>query len=316
MTVRTMLVVNAFALMTVLLRGEHAAEFTQDIVEIAAQVEFPLLFALAVCYLFAPAIQRMEFKRATFVVAVISLFCLFLCLPILERFDLRPNPLRWSGWALAAVGITMIYFHWRASAATPAIAEARVLALNARIRPHFFFNSINGVLGVIRSDPKRAEHALEALADLFRALMQENRKLVPLGDEIDVCERYLELERLRLGERLSVVWELRHCPMDTYVPPLMLQPLIENAVYHGIEPSSEPGRIEIRIVRRGRELNIHITNPVCADGRQNPGNRMAQANIRERLALFFDIEASMENGQRDGRYVVHIRLPIKRENTR
>jgi two-component system sensor histidine kinase AlgZ len=310
-----MLVVNAFALLSVLLRSDRGGGLTQDIVEMAAQVEFPLLSALVVCFLFAPAIQRLQYRRATFAVTVISLFCVFLCLPLLERFELRPNPLRWSAWTIVAALLTMAYFHWRASAATPAIAEARVLALNARIRPHFFFNSINGVLGVIRSDPKRAEHALEALADLFRALMQENRKLVPLGDEIDLCERYLELERLRLGERLTVDWELRHCPMDTYVPPLMLQPLIENAVYHGIEPSSEPGRIEIRIVRRGRELHIRITNPVCAEGRQSHGNRMAQANIRERLALFFDIEASMENGQRDGRYVVQIRLPIKREST-
>lgn len=310
-----MLVVNTFALLTVLLRNRQVDALPDEIVGMAGCVEFPLLFALVVAYLFAPTIQRLGFRRGAVMIFGLALVGLLGSVPLLERFGFQPDLIRWSAWTLVAVMLMMSCFHWRASAATPAIAEARVLALNARIRPHFFFNSINGVLGVIRSDPRRAEQALEGLADLFRALMQENRRLVLLEEEIDLCERYLELERLRLGERLTVNWDLKQCPMDAYVPPLMLQPLIENAVYHGIEPSSEPGCIDVCIERRGRELHIEIANPICAEARQSSGNRMAQANIRERLALFFDIEASMETGRRGGRYLVHIRLPIKRENT-
>jgi len=136
---------------------------------------------------------------------------------------------------------------------------------------------------------------------------------VPLEEEIEISKRYLELERLRLGDRLSVDWDLRHCPMDAMVPPLMLQPLIENAVYHGIEPSPEPGDIKVRVGQRGRDLIVRISNPIYAQARHQQGNRMAQANIRERLMLFFDIEASMEAGARDGRYMVNIRMPLRRE---
>jgi hypothetical protein len=111
----------------------------------------------------------------------------------------------------------------------------------ARIRPHFLFNSINAVLSLVRAEPARAETALQDMADLFRVLMRDNRDLAPLADEIELCRQYLELEQLRLGERLTVDWNLKSMPGDALVPPLVLQPLLENAVYHGIEPSSQPG---------------------------------------------------------------------------
>ena len=133
------------------------------------------------------------------------------------------------------------YFHLRARALSPAIVEARLQALQARIRPHFLFNSINAVLSLVRSEPARAEIALQDMADLFRVLMRDNRDLAPLADELELCRQYLELEQLRLGERLTVDWNLKSMPADALVPPLVLQPLLENAVYHGIEPSSDAG---------------------------------------------------------------------------
>ncbi len=146
-----------------------------------------------------------------------------------------------SIWALLATGALLLYFQLRSRALSPAITEARLQALQARIRPHFLFNSINAVLSLVRSEPARAEEALQDMAELFRVLMRDNRELAPLADEVELCRQYLELEQLRLGERLQVDWNVKSMPGDALVPPLVLQPLLENAVYHGIEPSSAAG---------------------------------------------------------------------------
>jgi two-component system sensor histidine kinase AlgZ len=189
------------------------------------------------------------------------------------------------------------------------------MALTARIRPHFLFNSLNAVLGVIRTDPRRAETALEELADLFRALMKENRDLVPLSAEIALSRQYLELERLRLGERLQVYWTIESIPPDALVPPLMLQPLLENAVYYGIEPLGESGAIDIKVARENDRLRIEIANPRRPAGSESHrvGNHMALDNIRERLALFFDLEASLTTHIIGDAFKVRIELPYRRE---
>lgn len=311
--VRTLLLIHLLVLLTAAVGSEDLVSWVGGSVEMAGIVEWPLMLCLTVLYALAPWLRRYSFRAVAVCVIFVAEVSLLLCFPWLVRLSEPQSPLRWSLWTCAAASLAMAYLHWRMSAAAPAIAEARMLALNARIRPHFFFNSLNAVLGVIRTDPWRAEQALESLADLFRALMQENRELVTLQQEIDVANRYLDLERLRLGERLRMDWDLRHCPLDALVPPLMLQPLIENAVYHGVEPLAEPGEIHVRIAQRGRDLHIRVLNPLGGEIRHLSGNRMALANIRERLGLFFDLEARMENGPRDGCYEVHIRLPLKKE---
>jgi two-component system sensor histidine kinase AlgZ len=186
------------------------------------------------------------------------------------------------------------------------------MALTARIRPHFLFNSLNAVLGVIRSDPRRAESALEELAELFRVLMRDNRDLVPLSSEIGLARQYLELEKLRLGERLHVRWDIENCPPDALVPPLMLQPLLENAVYHGIEPLGEPGEITVRVTREKERVSFELVNPCPAEAERHAGNQMALDNIRERLMLFFDLEAQLETVRRDRLYFVTISFPYRK----
>ena len=205
--------------------------------------------------------------------------------------------------------VTLAYFDLRARALSPAIAEARIQALQARIRPHFLYNSINAVLSLIRSEPRRAERALEDLADLFRVLMADNRTLAPIANEVELARQYLALESLRLGERLQVTWRTGSMPGDALVPPLVLQPLVENAVYHGIEPSDSGGAIEIDIGLVGGQLVMELKNPFPGGGRHSAGNRMAIVNIRERLQLHFDAEASMRSEVKDGSYKVTIRLP-------
>jgi two-component system, LytTR family, sensor histidine kinase AlgZ len=192
--------------------------------------------------------------------------------------------------------------------------------LQARIRPHFLFNSLNAVLALIRRDPKRAERALEDLADLFRTLMSDARQFVRLEDELALLERYADIEQLRLGDRLRITWELDSAPVDALLPSLVLQPLLENAVYHGVEPGTGIGDVLVRIERRGERVLMRIENPLIDPGEAGAagatsvrtGNRMALDNIRERLALFFDAEARLETGTAAGRYRIDIEVPYKR----
>jgi two-component system sensor histidine kinase AlgZ len=165
------------------------------------------------------------------------------------------------------------------------------------------------VLSLIRQEPKRAEAALEDLADLFRVVMGDNRELSPIAREIELCRQYLELEQLRLGERLKVAWRIDKMPRDALVPPLVLQPLLENAVYHGIEPRVAPGEISIDIYTTRNELHAVLRNPYEREGNHHAGNKMALANIRERLQLHFDAEARLDTRVREDTYQVHIVLP-------
>lgn len=211
---------------------------------------------------------------------------------------------------LTVTGVLLAYFNLRSRALSPAFTEARLQALQSRIRPHFLFNCINAVLSLIRADPKRAEHALEDMADLFRVLMADNRQLSPLQQEIKLCRQYLQLEQLRLGERLKVEWHIDNLPSDALIPPLVLQPLLENAVYHGIEPIVGTGIININIYKSRDEVHLVLRNPFQAEGKHHSGNKMALNNIRERLALHFDAESRLENRVSDGVYQVHIIIPF------
>src|SRR5690606_22046885 len=175
------------------------------------------------------------------------------------------------------------------------------------------FNSINAVLSIVRSDPKRAETALEDMADLFRVLMADNRELVPLAQEIGLCRQYLALEKLRLEERLSIEWQIDNIPPDALIPPLILQPLLENAVYHGVEPMPEGGIVTIHIQATRKEVHIRLSNPYLAQQQNHAGNKMALKNIRERLSLHFDAEASLKSQSGAGRYQVEIVIPYRRK---
>jgi len=306
---RVVVLVNALAMAAVLVRNGEFSRLGGEVLDMALRVEFPLILCVAALFLAAPLLRRLAPVAGYGVTLLLVLGVTALVHGLMAPLG---GDTRWPVlWTLVVAVCVLVYFHQRSTAQAPALAEARLLALTARIRPHFLFNSLNGVLGVLRANPRRAEEALEELADLFRALMQDNRELVPLSEEITLCERYLSLERLRLGERLQVQW-LRDAEAEaTLVPPLLLQPLVENAVYHGIEPGAEPGTVSITIARRGPEVHIRISNPLQDPARHHAGNRMALDNIRERLMLFFDLEASLDTWQDAGVYHVRIRLPFR-----
>jgi len=196
---------------------------------------------------------------------------------------------------LSALVLRYLYvqFQWRQK--MQAEAQARVEALQARIRPHFLFNSLNSIAALTRSNAERAEQAVQDMADLFRVSLSEASERVTLEQELEVAQRYLRMESLRLGERLQVEWDIERLPRKRLVPSLILQPLLENAVYHGVEPSPAGGTVRISGAAEGRRISICIRNPRAEKGVEahRRGNRIALENIRLRLQLAFGNRAGL-----------------------
>ena len=284
----------------------------------AALLEPALLFSLSLLALFSPWLSRLPGRIGQVVVIDVVIGVTWAVFVLGEGDLLLAAGARNVAWrpvllsALIAAG-GLWYFELRMKARAPAGTEARIVALNARIRPHFLFNSLNAVLSLIRARPREAESALESLADLFRAAMRDPSNDVRLVEELELGRQYLALEALRLGERLAVDWQVQPGLDDLLMPPLMLQPLLENAVYHGIEPAPEGGVIEVRIARKGDFLMMEIANPITPQGQlfavHEEGNHMALANIRERLKLYYDLEAQLDVQASSTRYLVKIMLP-------
>lgn len=192
-------------------------------------------------------------------------------------------------------------------------ARARIHALQARIRPHFLFNSMNTIAALTRSDPAKAEEAVHDLADLFRANLNERRGVITLAEELEVAQIYERIEMLRLGDRLHIDWRIEGVPLDAQVPSLMVQPLLENAIYHGIEPRHEGGTVRIDGLLEGETIYFTVRNPLPVDGAPGrSGHQMALANIRERLELMYPGRASVSATREQDEYVVRLRFPRTR----
>ena len=311
---RILLAVNAMVFIAAVASELQWIAISDAWIQMSSMVEPQLLVELLILYAIARWLERLEYR--TGVIIVLLLTCavtLGFNTALAATFGEVSTAalIRRLFLALSIAAVLLLYFALRTKALSPAIAEARLQALQARIRPHFLFNSITAVLSLIRSDPRRAESALEDMADLFRVLMRDNRQLAPLLNEVALCKQYLDLEKLRLGSRLRIEWHVDNMPKDAMVPPLVLQPLLENAVYHGIEPSSAPGVIAINIFLRRGEVHAILRNPYQVGSRHKGGNKMALANIRERLALHFDAEAGLESKVNKEIYEVHIRMPYR-----
>jgi two-component system sensor histidine kinase AlgZ len=220
--------------------------------------------------------------------------------------------LRNVGIGLIVTGLALRYFYvaheWRRSVELR--AAARVHALQARIRPHFLFNSMNTIAALTRSNPPRAEAAVQDLADLFRATLADKGDTITLAEELEVARTYQRMEQLRLGARLQVEWKTDSLPANALVPGLMIQPLLENAIYHGIEPRPEGGTVTISGEVSGDLVTIVVRNPLDPAPGQREGNRLALANIRERLSLLYGERALMKSGRFDAEYIVTVRFPL------
>ena len=219
-----------------------------------------------------------------------------------------------TGAAVSALGLRYLIVAHRAALDAKAEQEARMQALQSRIRPHFLFNSMNSIASLTRSDPARAEAALQDLADLFRVLLADARKLVPISAEREISRQYLEIEKLRLGDRLKVTWNVSNIPRNALVPALTLQPLLENAIYHGIEPRFGGGTVKIDMWTEGEVLNFMISNPLpeVPKHAHGKGNKIAMDNIRQRLASHFGADASMQSFEEGNQYHVKVKMPVLR----
>ena len=214
--------------------------------------------------------------------------------------------------ALAGAGMAAVMFLWlrmRAQAALPAETTARLAELQSRIRPHFLFNTLNTALTLVRRDPARAEGVLEDLAELFRVALTDIGESVTLSEEVELAQRYIAIEQIRFGSRLQVSWELDPDAGHARVPPLLLQPLVENAVRHGVEPADAGGVIRVRTrVKLGRAM-VSIDNTV-PKAPSRPGNGMALRNVRERLRLMHDVAAQFDAQLERDVFRVQIVVPL------
>ncbi len=212
-----------------------------------------------------------------------------------------------SGLVLSSVLIAGLVL--RAKGRTPANTAARLTELQSRIRPHFLFNTLNSAIALVRAEPAKAETLLEDLSDLFRHALMEQAESVTLADEIALARRYLAIEQVRFGERLQIAWNLDAAADGARVPPLLLQPLVENAVRHGVEPSASGAQLRISTRKHGQAVVIKVSNTVPA-GPGPSGAGEALRNVRERLALLHDLQGQFRSGCKDGVFQVRMEVPL------
>lgn len=304
-----------------------SGEFWLDLGLVSLFIQWVALTTSAILCISRPAFQKMT-TQGTVILAALEILVVVVSISLITIYLLRYLTLDLSltfEWKMAFVlknlGIgaivsfaAMRYFyvwsHWRRQ--VRAETEARLQALQARIRPHFLFNSMNTVASLIAIDPQKAEDTLLNLTDLFRATLTGPQDLVPLHNELELARGYLDIEQQRLGDRLQLTFEIEDGIDEVKLPALTLQPLLENAVYHGIEPSVDPGQLRIKIDRHGQSVHIEIINSLPStwhnDGRQ--GLHMAQANVADRLQAHFSDQAGLETEQDEHNYRVKLWLPL------
>lgn len=229
--------------------------------------------------------------------------------------------LAWMGlldpapWAASAstgalmAAMVMAGLVWRARALMPAATTARLAELQSRIRPHFLFNTLNSAIALVRAEPAQAEAVLEDLAELFRSALADPAESVTLAQEITLAQRYLAIEQVRFGERLRVRWSLDASADGAKLPPLLLQPLVENAVKHGVEPSASGAQVHVSTERRGALVVVKVTNTTPA-GSGERGHGLALANVRERLLLLHDVQARFSTAFQGGVFQVRLEVPV------
>lgn len=313
-TLRILLLSNSMALMTAVLQAKGWAEIALQIMQIATLLTPVMLVCLLLLWLSQSWLNRLPYRQGVlivnFMVSAITLLIYYFGGELYRSSsDGYFEMLRYLLISAVMCNLLLMYFRWRTQVLSHALHDARLQVLRARIRPHFLYNTINTVLAIVRSQPKQAETALEDMADLFRMAMSDEQDLRPLHREVGLCKQYLALEQLRLGDRLCVDWQIQAMPEDVQIPALLLQPLLENAVYHGIESLVDGGCIQVLLRRNGRMLQIGVENPCICDGSSHAGNKLALQNIRERLALLFDVEASYQVSRGKNYYRVDITLP-------
>ncbi len=315
LALRALLAVNGAVLLAVLASTGSAEQALATLGPAVSVSLIGTLFWLALlCAMRRTLVRLRPPARTATMMALGAVLAPLACVPMFWLQLLEPQPLRLLALPLigAALALAMaLWLQWREGQRMPADARARLAELQSRIRPHFLFNTLNSAVALVRTDPARAEGVLEDLAELFRAALADGggSSSVTLGSELELAQRYLAIEQLRFGERLHLEWQLDASADGARLPPLVLQPLLENAVRHGIEPTERGGLIRVRTRARLGRAEITIDNTV-GDMPSRPGHGLALANVRERLRLLHDLDAQFEVQRADGRFRVKIAVPL------
>ncbi|CAD5372362.1 Histidine kinase [Rubrivivax sp. A210] len=270
-----------------------------------------LLWLVAVCAARRPLGRLGPMGRSAVVLGLGAASAVAVWLPLAWAGLVQGGTLRGAGVLLAGAGFAALLWAWldlRARIRQPADASARLAELQSRIRPHFLFNALNTALALVQVDPERAEAVLEDLAQIFRTALAEVGASVSLAEEIDLARRYLAIEQVRFGARLQVQWQIDPAVHAARVPPLVLQPLVENAVRHGIEPASRGGRVSVSASLQRGQVVVLVSNTL-GDAPGSPGHGMALHNIRERLRLLHDVAAQCDVWREEGQFHARIMLP-------
>ncbi len=281
---------------------------------LGAGIAMPAVLAwlIAACALKAPLSRMSSVVQAT-VIAALGAACAVAGWALAMQAgpgDLdRIGPL---GPTAVGAGLALVMHQWlrmRALARTPADTAAKLAELQSRIRPHFLFNTLNSALALVRLDPQRAESVLEDLAELFRVALTETGGSVTLDEEVELAQRYLAIEQIRFGSRLTVTWDLDPGAGSARMPPLLLQPLVENAVRHGVESAADGGTIRVRTRAKSGRAVVSIVNSVPTTA-SRPGHGMALQNVRDRLRLMHDVNAQFESRRDTDSFRVQIVVPL------
>jgi len=287
---------------------------------VSLATQFVVLLTVVALYGMRAQLQRLTASQAAYA-AFVTMLVNTLVVAVLTRFVFEPvvalstaawHSLVWRSVAIVAIagamGLVTLQNHWRIKQLALQAKQAELEALQARIQPHFLFNTLNTAIALVRSQPGRVEHLLLDLADLFRAALAGPAR-IPLADELALVRRYLDIEAIRLGDRLMLDWVDDADAGDVPVPRLSIQPLVENAVRHGIEPSPRGGRVGIHVNRIGAEIIVQIENDL-PDAAALPGHHVGLRSSRERVAALGG-GARVETIAADGRHVARVHLPLR-----
>ncbi|EIJ43111.1 putative regulator of cell autolysis [Beggiatoa alba B18LD] len=274
-------------------------------------------------YLFYKSTGRKALITLVYINIVLTAFILSeLVAFLLTPFPFRPIAEQHLLFLLRNLGISAIvsaivlrylYVQYSLQQESNSNAHANIQALQSKIRPHFLFNSMNTIASLIRFQPKEAEQAVEDFAELFRVALADASERVTIEEEISLCKQYLHIETLRLGERLQVEWQLNNVPMDSLIPSLSLQPLLENAVYYGIQPLLEGGVIVVTGLFDGQRICLDIESPLPTEPKTHQGHGIGQENIQRRLAFYYGTQAKLIRQEGEGIYCVSLRFPYERK---
>jgi two-component system sensor histidine kinase AlgZ len=272
-----------------------------------------LLWLVAVCALARPLRRARTLWRGLGVgfAGVAAAWAGWLPLAWFQLID-AVAPLRLAGVGVAGAAMALVAWGWlelRSRLWHPVHTQAKLAELQSRIRPHFLFNALNTALALVRVDPERAESVLEDLSALFRVALAETGAAVTLAEEIELAQRYLAIEQVRFGSRIKVSWDVDPRTGNAKLPPLALQPLVENAVRHGVEPAPRGGQVWVRAHARRAQVVLEVINTL-PDEPSTPGHGIALANVRERLRLLHDLAAQLDTWQEGGRYHARVVLPM------